>query len=254
MTESDDQGSTNRNTQPRLEIGALTAQLSGFITGPLGMIVGWILTARSNRWGAHEKTLAYALAIPMGVLWLQPFGGSIGLMIQVPTALIAIGIIVYLYRSASRAARESLGSIAPASADDLVRLRPRSSPGPVNAIRTVVGWSLTAAAGFGAWWVWMGWDGDDFYMTWQVIGSAVTVVVVVLAAWWWLPRAVTISAVTIGYAVGWGASSMPGDESGLSGVGLIMVVIGVCAASALIVVLADAGEIAVRRPKLNKSR
>lgn len=96
----------------------------------------------------------------------------------------------------------------------------------------------------------MGWDDDDFYQAWQLISSTLRVVVVALIAWWWLSRTITISAVTIGYDAGWGVSSIPGDESGLSLVGLVMVLVAVLAAATLLVVLADTAEAELRRARL----
>jgi hypothetical protein len=90
----------------------------------------------------------------------------------------------------------------------------------------------------------MGWDHEyqvdangvpsGPYEAWQVVGSAVTMLVVTITAALLLERRPAILAPTIGYAAAWAATEMPGDESGTSGVGLVMVAFGVAVGAAVV--------------------
>jgi hypothetical protein len=110
-------------------------------------------------------------------------------------------------------------------------------------VKGALTWIVTAALTAAAWLAWMGWD-DEYqvdprtgdasgpYETWQVIGSAVSfAVVVVIATIVFRDAAQVALAATAGYAIAWASTEMAGDESGLAGVGLVMIVIGVGAAS-----------------------
>jgi hypothetical protein len=90
----------------------------------------------------------------------------------------------------------------------------------------------------------MGWDHEyqvdangvpsGPYEAWQVVGSALTMLVAMITAALMLERRVAILAPTIGYAAAWAVTEMPDDESGTSGVGLVMVAIGVSFAAAVV--------------------
>ncbi|MCD9198856.1 hypothetical protein [Aeromicrobium wangtongii] len=110
-------------------------------------------------------------------------------------------------------------------------------------MRSALTWLVTAALCAVAWLAWMGWD-DEYqvdartgeasgpYEAWQVIGSAVMLAVVVVVATIVFRDAVQVAlAATAGYAIAWASTEMPDDDSGLSGVGLVMIVVGVGAAS-----------------------
>lgn len=113
---------------------------------------------------------------------------------------------------------------------------------------TVVVVALLSAV---AWFAWLGWDhtyqidpathiASGPYETWQGVGSGITVIVVVLiAAGFAAPRDIAFSS-ALGYAFAWGWTSIPGDESGMSGVGLVMVLIGVFAGTIVAASMADA--------------
>lgn len=99
-------------------------------------------------------------------------------------------------------------------------------------MRQALTWIITAALSAAAWLAWMGWDDSGTYEVWQVIGSAVTLIlVVVLATVAFRDPGQVALAATAGYAIAWASTEMADDESGLSGVGLVMIVIGVGAAS-----------------------
>ncbi|WZH53144.1 MAG: hypothetical protein PIR53_03910 [Nocardioides alkalitolerans] len=100
---------------------------------------------------------------------------------------------------------------------------------------------LSAAAWFG----WMGWD-DEYqvdpvtdvasgpYEAWQVVGCAVTLLVVgVVAARWWRPFAAAI-VLSVAFTVAWSVTSAAEDDTGLWGVGAVLVLVGTSAASLLV--------------------
>ncbi|AWB93324.1 hypothetical protein [Aeromicrobium chenweiae] len=110
-------------------------------------------------------------------------------------------------------------------------------------MREATTWIVTAALSAAAWLAWCGWD-DEYqvdartgetsgpFEAWQIVGSGVTLVVVVVLATLAFRNAGQVAlAATAGYAIAWATTEMPDDESGLSGVGLVMIVIGVGAAS-----------------------
>ncbi|NEN76912.1 hypothetical protein G3T38_01335 [Nocardioides zeae] len=100
---------------------------------------------------------------------------------------------------------------------------------------------LSAAAWFG----WMGWD-DEYqvdtatnqvsgpYEAWQVVGCVVTLLVVgVVAARWWRPFA-TATVLSLAFTVAWSVTAAAEDDTGLWGVGAVLVLVGTAAASLLV--------------------
>lgn len=61
-------------SHPR-ETWALVLLTIGLVTGPIGLIVGWVLVATSTRWTLVEKLAVAALPIPIFVLTLTLDGG-----------------------------------------------------------------------------------------------------------------------------------------------------------------------------------
>jgi H+/Cl- antiporter ClcA len=57
------------------ETWALVLLTIGLVTGPIGLIVGWVLVAGSTRWTSGEKLAVAALPIPIFVLALPIVGG-----------------------------------------------------------------------------------------------------------------------------------------------------------------------------------
>lgn len=100
-----------------------------------------------------------------------------------------------------------------------------------------------------SWLAWLAWD-DTYqidadgvasgpYEAWQVIGSGITVMIVVLLAARFLSPWIIAPVAGISYAAAWGWTSIPQDDTGLAGVGLIMTLAGVTIASLLIALMAQ---------------
>lgn len=118
-------------------------------------------------------------------------------------------------------------------------------------MRSAAVWVLTALASGLAWWAWLGWD-DEYqvdpvtlvesgpYEPWQVVGSAATVVVLVVVATLVAGRAQranVVFATAAGYAVAWAQTNLTQDDSGLAGVGAVMVLVGVGLGAAVVATL-----------------
>jgi hypothetical protein len=102
----------------------------GLVTGPIGLIVGWVLVAGSTRWTSGEKLAVAALPIPIFLLTLpivvDGFGGYsctgssggpevcqstgsawVGWILIVTMALVVVTAVTYL----GRAARPRIGRL-----------------------------------------------------------------------------------------------------------------------------------------------
>lgn len=108
----------------------------------------------------------------------------------------------------------------------------------VSAMRKLLPIAVVALVSAGSWFAWLAWDTTYYldpktgyeagpYEAWQAIGSGITVIVAVIIAVRFAAPARVAAAAAIGYAIAWGSTEMPGDESGMSGVGLVMILIGV---------------------------
>ncbi|MRJ76309.1 hypothetical protein GEV29_07155 [Aeromicrobium sp. SMF47] len=99
-------------------------------------------------------------------------------------------------------------------------------------MRQALTWIVPAALAAAAWLAWLGWDESGTYAAWQVVGSAVSLVVVVALATLVFrdPGQVALAA-TAGYAIACAGTATTDDGSGLSDIGLALLVIGVGAAS-----------------------
>ena len=93
-----------------------------------------------------------------------------------------------------------------------------------------------------SWWAWMGWDTSyqidpdtgartGPYATWQVIGCAVTLVVTGVAAARVLPLWVLLPALVIPFVASWSVTAMALADSGLWAIGLILLLVGMTAAT-----------------------
>jgi hypothetical protein len=104
---------------------------------------------------------------------------------------------------------------------------------------------LLAAATAAAWFAWLGWDHEyqtdpvtgiasGPYEAWQVIGCVLTLIVIGVAAVVLRVQPVVAAlTMTLAFTVSWGLTEMPGDDTGMSGVGAVMVFIGTGFATAL---------------------
>src|SRR5215204_5685362 len=61
--------------QSSRETWALVLLTIGLVTGPIGLVVGWVLVAGSTRWSSREKLAVAALPIPILLLALPIVGG-----------------------------------------------------------------------------------------------------------------------------------------------------------------------------------
>jgi hypothetical protein len=102
----------------------------------------------------------------------------------------------------------------------------------------VVGALAVAALSVGAWYGWLGWDStyqidrttqvaSGPYEAWQVIGCALSLLVVFVAALLAGVRPLVASAaLTLAFTAAWTATAAAADETGLYGVGMILLLIG----------------------------
>jgi len=116
--------------------------------------------------------------------------------------------------------------------------------------KQIVGALGVVVLAWASWWAWMGWDtaytldpvtGNESgpYEAWQVVGSALCVGVLVVVATLTWGRRTAVVATTVGYTAGWTITAVRGDESGLAGVGAVLVLVGVGAASTLLAWLTE---------------
>jgi hypothetical protein len=95
-----------------------------------------------------------------------------------------------------------------------------------------------------SWWAWFGWHdlkGDDGdYQAWQAVGCVVSL----LALGFLAPRVVhpflAGLTMTVSFTIAVGADWIPEDESGLAGVGVLMLGMGLAVGALLVLPLADA--------------
>lgn len=119
----------------------------------------------------------------------------------------------------------------------------------------VLGLLLGFLAGLIVWFAWLSWDlyyTNDLgqiqgpYQPWQVVACGVTMVAVTVILGLWTrwtasgPFYVAIGA-TGGFSLAWGLDALPQDDTGLSGVGLLMVVTGVGVGLNVVAVLTSIG-------------
>jgi hypothetical protein len=121
-----------------------------------------------------------------------------------------------------------------------------------------------AVAGLAAvlWFAWMGWDTQyqtdpvtqvtsGPYEAWQVAGCALSLLVVFVVALMIGVRPLWASAaLTLGFTAAWTATAAPADETGMYGVGMILLLIGLAAGTTVVslVVLGIRRVWSVQRP------
>jgi hypothetical protein len=99
------------------------------------------------------------------------------------------------------------------------------------------------------WYGWLGWDtqyqidpdtgvASGPYEAWQVIGCALSLLVVFVGALLAGVRPVPASAaLTLAFTAAWTATAAPNDETGLYGVGMVMLLVGLSTATAAVSLL-----------------
>lgn len=96
---------------------------------------------------------------------------------------------------------------------------------------------LLAGACFGAYWGWLGWDqtyqrdpvtgvASGPYEPWQVVGCAVFLALVAAVAGLARQAAVAMVVMPIAFTLAWSIPAQASDDSGLWGVGAVMILIG----------------------------
>ena len=124
-----------------------------------------------------------------------------------------------------------------------------------SALRSLIGAVVLAAATVLTWYLWLGRD-DEYqfdangvasgpYTTGQVVGCVLTMVLLLVAAVLLGVRPlIAAAAMTIAFTVAWTAQAAAVDETGLFGVGAILVFAGCAVGTSMVAVLTRA----VRRP------
>jgi uncharacterized protein DUF2510 len=92
------------------------------------------------------------------------------------------------------------------------------------------------------WWGWFTWpsETDTDYQVWQAAGCVLSLLALGIAAPGVVRPRSAIVAMTIGFTMAVGIDWLPDDETGLSGVGVVMLGFGMTLASSVVILLADA--------------
>ncbi len=112
----------------------------------------------------------------------------------------------------------------------------------LGTLVAVLALALAAAA---TWWGWLGWDDTYYtdpetgrsagpYRAWQVAGCVLTLLAVAVAAYRWLHPLVVSVVVTLAFTAAFASTALPADESGLAGVGVVLVFVGTATASVVV--------------------
>lgn len=124
-------------------------------------------------------------------------------------------------------------------------------------VRTGAGIVLLAALTAACWWGWLAWDTEyqvdpttgsasGPYEAWQVIGCVVCLAVLAVLAAVRLPALAVIVTMTLSFTAVWTWTAAGTDDTGLAGVGALLVFFGMACATGLVVPLVSA--LATRRP------
>lgn len=85
------------------------------------------------------------------------------------------------------------------------------------------------------WWAWMGRLGDvGDYPTWTGVGCVLSLVVVGVLAALRLPWLLVAAVMTVFFTSAYGYTVVPSDDTGLSGVGVVMVLVGMAFGSTFV--------------------
>jgi hypothetical protein len=117
-----------------------------------------------------------------------------------------------------------------------------SRPGPL-VWSQVLGGTAVAALSAGSWLAWMGWDHEyqidpqtrvasGPYEAWQVVGCGGSLLVLLVAALLVRVRWFVASpAMTVAFTAAWTATQALTDETGMYGVGMVLLLLGLTAAT-----------------------
>jgi hypothetical protein len=110
----------------------------------------------------------------------------------------------------------------------------------------LVGVLCVAAGSVLSWWAWLGWDHQyqqdavtgvwsGPYEAWQVVGCALSLLVLFVGALLAGVRPVPASAaLTLAFTATWTAEAAPQDETGMYGVGMLMLLVGLSVGTILV--------------------
>lgn len=116
-------------------------------------------------------------------------------------------------------------------------------------VRQVVVAALLMAVCAGAWFAWFAWDDESDFQAWQVISCGVTVIAAVVWSVRILHPVIAGPMAGIAFGSAWGWTSVPGDETGLTVVGLIMVLVGVTTGTVIVALASYVYWTDVREPR-----
>ena len=105
-------------------------------------------------------------------------------------------------------------------------------------MRGLISWLAPAAATFATWFIFLGMDSDDQYTVIQV-AAMVVVLLVIGVAFGWFARKMDLLAIIVSGVAGISAArwmSWSDDESGLFGIGWMMVTVGAAMVTAVLVI------------------
>jgi hypothetical protein len=124
----------------------------------------------------------------------------------------------------------------------------------------LIGFVVVAALSVLAWYAWLGWDtqyqidpvtqaASGPYEAWQVVGCALTLLAVFVGALLAGARPLLASiALTLAFTAAWTVQAAANDETGLYGVGMMMILVGLTVATTVVgyVVAAIRGRLTTR--------
>ena len=104
---------------------------------------------------------------------------------------------------------------------------------------------LLAAATVGSWAAWLGWESGYHtdpssgavsgpYSWWQVAGCVLTLAVAAGVAARWLSPLLVVPIMAVSFTWAWSAQAASTDETGLWGVGALLVLVGTAAGAAVV--------------------
>ncbi|GGK09763.1 hypothetical protein GCM10010123_44600 [Pilimelia anulata] len=108
---------------------------------------------------------------------------------------------------------------------------------------TVVAPAALALAALSAlsWFAWCGWatppdpaTGAVAYAPWQVAGCALTLLALAAAAAWWVRPWLPLAVVPVSFTAAWSVTASAADDSGLWGVGAVLLAAGLVAGTGLV--------------------
>lgn len=113
-----------------------------------------------------------------------------------------------------------------------------------SALRPVLLTALLTALAAGCWWSWLAWD-DTYqvdpvtgvasgpYEAWQVVGCVLSLLALAVVAYLVLHPVLVGVGLTVGFTAAWCLTALPQDDTGLAGVGAVMVLVAMAAATSV---------------------